>query len=346
MGEPECHSICALIEKLAREHVLVKEEYVRLISGCSEDMVHKVSAEAKKVAEASFGNKILLRGLLEISNHCRNGCRYCGLRCSNAGVERYRMSREQILERCRYAYAIGLRTFVLQGGEDAVQTDSWIASVVKTLKDEMPDAAVTLSVGERSAEGYRMMREAGADRYLLRHEAADAALYGRIHPVGMSHTYRIECLYELKRLGFQTGTGFMVGVPFQTAENIADDLLFIHRFQPDMIGIGPFIASRGTPFENEPNGNLELTLLLIGILRLMFPKAHIPSTTALATLSPEGRLRGILAGANVVMPNISPVEVRDKYSIYDGKVAFGAECGEGISVLKKQLASIGYSVDE
>lgn len=346
MFESESHSISTLIDKLVREHVLAKEEYVRLISGCSEDMVRKVSVEAKKVTESSFGNKILLRGLLEISNHCRNGCYYCGLRCANAGVERYRMSREQILERCRFAYRIGLRTFVLQGGEDAVQTDSWIASVVKTLKEEMPDAAVTLSVGERSADGYRMMREAGADRYLLRHEAADKLLYGRIHPAGMSHAHRLECLHELKRLGFQTGTGFMVGVPFQTAGDIADDLLFIHRLQPDMIGIGPFIAAQGTPFENEPNGSLELTLLLIGILRLMFPKAHIPSTTALATLSPEGRLRGILAGANVVMPNISPVEVRDKYSIYDGKAAFGAECGEGISMLKEQLASIGYCVDE
>ncbi|MCM1311976.1 MAG: [FeFe] hydrogenase H-cluster radical SAM maturase HydE [Bacteroides sp.] len=344
MNRTECHNVGMLVSKLVRERVLAKEEYVYLISKCSADLVNTVSAEARKVAEANFGHKILLRGLLEISNYCRNGCRYCGLRCPNHDVKRYRMSREQILERCRYAYTLGLRTFVLQGGEDSEQTDEWISSVVRALKSEMPDAAVTLSVGERSHEGYCMMREAGADRYLLRHEAVDETLYAQLHPVGMSLPRRIECLYELKRLGFQTGTGFMVGVPFQTAGHIADDLLFIHKLQPEMIGIGPFIAAHGTPFENESHGSLELTLLLIGILRLMFPTAHIPSTTALATLSPEGRLRGILAGANVVMPNISPAEVRDKYSIYDGKAAFGAECAEGIRLLEEQLVSIGYRI--
>ena len=333
-----------IVDKLCQEHTLNAEEYRSLLLCQDTETNAYLQQKAQQTTLARFGNAVFIRGLIEISNRCRNNCLYCGIRKSNTMVSRYSLSRETILSCCREGYALGFRTFVLQGGEDISQTDNWVTETVASIRQEFPDCAITLSLGEKSKEAYQRFFDAGANRYLLRHETFNETHYRNLHPSEMSQTYRLNCLQSLKDIGYQTGTGIMVGSPGQTIDHLVEDILFIEHFQPEMIGIGPFIPHADTPFANEQAGNIELTLKLLSIFRLMHPSALIPATTALASLSPDGRERGILAGANVVMPNLSPSSVREKYTLYNNKVAFGSEAAEGLKLLEKQLNKIGYTI--
>ena len=333
-----------IVDKLCQEHTLNAEEYRSLLLCQDTETNAYLQQKAQQTTLARFGNAVFIRGLIEISNRCRNNCLYCGIRKSNTMVSRYSLSRETILSCCREGYALGFRTFVLQGGEDISQTDNWVTETVASIRQEFPDCAITLSLGEKSKEAYQRFFDAGANRYLLRHETFNETHYRNLHPSEMSQTYRLNCLQSLKDIGYQTGTGIMVGSPGQTIDHLVEDILFIEHFQPEMIGIGPFIPHADTPFANEQAGNIELTLKLLSIFRLMHPSALIPATTALASLSPDGRERGILAGANVVMPNLSPSVVREKYTLYNNKVAFGSEAAEGLKLLEKQLNKIGYTI--
>jgi biotin synthase len=301
-------------------------------------------AAARTASLAQFGNKIYIRGLIEFTNYCKNDCYYCGIRCSNNKATRYRLSKEEILSCCQNGYELGFRTFVLQGGEDVFFTDEVMVDIISTIKSLHPDCALTLSIGERPLKSYEAMFSAGADRYLLRHETANIKHYSLLHPEKLSLANRLECLNNLKEIGYQTGTGFMVGSPFQTIDHILEDLLFIKKFKPQMIGIGPFIPHHDTPFCDKNPGTLQQTLRLIAMLRLMLPKALIPATTALGTIDPCGREQGILAGANVVMPNLSPVMVRSKYSLYDNKICTEEEAAECINCLRTRLQKIGYEI--
>lgn len=332
-----------LIEKLNNTHSLNKDEALQLIKQGAQ---HKnlLFALAQQAAQKSFGRQIFVRGLIEFTNYCKNDCYYCGIRRSNKNAARYRLTQEEILECCRAGYGLGFRTFVLQGGEDYFYSDEDIAAIVRAIKAQHPDCAVTLSIGERSRETYALWKQAGADRYLLRHETADCAHYAKLHPAELSAKNRQNCLYTLKELGYQTGAGFMVGSPYQTAENLADDLMFLQKLRPQMIGIGPFIPHHDTPFKDEPAGSVELTLVLLAVLRLLFPHVLLPATTALGTLAPGGRLLGIKAGANVIMPNLSPQNVRGKYLLYDNKLHTGAEAAEALNELQREVASIGYRI--
>ena len=290
-----------LIDKLEKNQILSKEEFVRLLAISEKDDIDYLTERAKCIRDDIYGKRVFIRGLIEISNYCKNDCYYCGIRRSNKNAQRYRLSKEQILSCCENGYELGFRTFVMQGGEDAFFKDEVVCDIVSSIKERYPDCAVTLSLGERSTESYRKMKEAGADRYLLRHETFDNTHYNKLHPVELEPENRKRCLRDLKDLGYQTGTGIMVGSPYQTLENIAEDLLFIKELNPEMIGIGPFIPHKDTPFKDFESGTMEMTLRLISILRLLCPKALIPATTALGTISPQGREKGILAGANVIM---------------------------------------------
>jgi biotin synthase len=332
-----------LIEKLNNTHSLNKDEALQLIKQGAQ---HKnlLFALAQETAHKSFGRQIFVRGLIEFTNYCKNDCYYCGIRRSNKNAARYRLTQEEILECCQAGYGFGFRTFVLQGGEDYFYSDEDIAAIVRAIKAQHPDCAVTLSIGERSRETYALWKKAGADRYLLRHETADCAHYAKLHPAELSAKNRQNCLYTLKELGYQAGAGFMVGSPYQTAENLADDLMFLQKLRPQMIGIGPFIPHHDTPFKDEPAGSVELTLVMLAVLRLLFPRVLLPATTALGTLAPGGRLLGIKAGANVIMPNLSPQNVRGKYLLYDNKLHTGAEAAEALNELQREVASIGYRI--
>lgn len=333
-----------LADILRRERRLPPDGYRRLVTARDAGLLDHINSLAREVAQANYGNAVYVRGLVEVSNYCRNNCYYCGIRRGNCNVERYRLSKEQILESCRLGDRLGFRTFVLQGGEDPSMNEAFVTDLVGAIRSEFPDSAITLSLGEYSREAYQKFFDAGADRYLLRHETANRDHYGQLHPVSMSFDRRMESLHALKEIGYQTGTGIMVGSPGQTADNIVEDILFMESFQPQMIGIGPYLPQRDTPFAGERAGGLEDTLMLISIFRLMFPAALIPSTTSLATVAHDGRERGILAGANVVMPNLSPPENRAKYALYDNKRAFGAEAAEGLRELEAQMERIGYEV--
>ncbi|MCM1380619.1 MAG: [FeFe] hydrogenase H-cluster radical SAM maturase HydE [Muribaculaceae bacterium] len=333
-----------LIDRLEKEHILTKAELAEIISGHDPDTDEYLFDKARAVRERVYGRDVYMRGLIEFTNYCKNDCLYCGIRRSAKGAERYRLTEEQILQCCETGYGLGFRTFVLQGGEDGFYTDEKIVSVVSQIKGKFPDCAVTLSIGEKSRESYEKYRKAGADRYLLRHETADGEHYRKLHPRELSLENRMRCLYDLKELGFQTGCGFMVGSPFQTAENLAEDLLFIHKLQPQMVGIGPFIPHHDTPFAEEKAGTLETTLLMLGLTRLIVPNVLLPATTALGTVHPKGREKGILAGANVVMPNLSPRDVRDKYLLYDNKICTGDEAAECIACLGRRVESVGYKL--
>lgn len=332
-----------LIEKLNNTHSLNKYEALQLIKQGAQ---HKnlLFALAQQAAQKSFGRQIFVRGLIEFTNYCKNDCYYCGIRRSNKNAARYRLTQEEILECCHAGYGLGFRTFVLQGGEDYFYSDEDIAAIVRAIKAQHPDCAVTLSIGERSRKTYALWKQAGADRYLLRHETADFAHYAKLHPAELSAKNRQNCLYTLKELGYQAGAGFMVGSPCQKAENLADDLMFLQKLRPQMIGIGPFIPHHDTPFKDEPAGSVELTLVLLAVLRLLFPHVLLPATTALGTLAPGGRLLGIKAGANVIMPNLSPQNVRGKYLLYDNKLHTGAEAAEALNELQREVASIGYRI--
>ena len=298
--------------------------------------------KAREKADKVFGKYIFMRGLIEFTNYCKNDCIYCGIRKSNKKVERYRLNKKEILECCKIGYDIGFRTFVLQGGEDDFFNIERISNIVRAIKKEFPDCALTLSIGEKEEEYYKELKNNGANRFLLRHETADSEHYSKLHPKYMSLENRKECLRFLKSLGFQTGTGMMIGSPFQKLENIAGDLVFMQEIKPEMIGTGPFLPHKDTPFANEKIGELELTLILISILRLIFPLSLIPATTALGTIKEGGRELGILHGANVVMPNLSPMNVRKKYLLYNNKISTGTESAEGVELLRESIDKIGY----
>lgn len=291
-----------------------------------------------------YQDKIFIRGLIELSNYCKNNCLYCGIRAANKNISRYRLTKEQVLGCAVNGYELGFRTFVLQGGEDTAYSDKDICDMVSGIKELFPDCAVTLSIGEKSYESYKAYREAGADRYLLRHETANKEHYKQLHPEAMSFENRLRCLQDLKSLAYQVGSGFMVGSPYQTPQDLITDLRFLQEIQPDMIGIGPFIPHHQTPFANKKQGDLHLTLRMLSILRLMFPKTLLPSTTALGSIDPDGRIMGLQCGANVVMPNLSPLDVRELYKIYDNKAYINAEAAEGLSLLKAQASSIGCQI--
>lgn len=333
-----------LIDKLEQKHSLSLDEYAFLIRNRSEEAMNYISEKAQRIRKKIYGTDVYVRGLIEFSNICKNDCIYCGIRCSNTVCDRYRLTKEQILECCGIGYELGFRTFVLQGGEDPYFKDEVLCDIVRTIKQRYPDCALTLSVGERSRESYQMLFDAGADRYLLRQETADKSHYEKLHPSRMSFDNRMRCLRDLKEIGYQVGCGFMVGSPYQTPECLAADLKFLEEFQPDMCGIGPFIPHKDTPFGTMPAGTLEETLWLLSIIRLMLPYVLLPSTTALGTIHPQGREKGILAGANVVMPNLSPVSVRKKYELYDNKICTGDEAAECRQCLAKRMQSVGYEV--
>lgn len=333
-----------LIDKLEEERSLSKDEWVRLITGRTPDLSEYLFALARKEQNRYYGHDVYVRGLIEFTSYCRNDCLYCGIRKSNSHAVRYRLFEEDILSCCHTGYKLGFRTFVLQGGEDAYYTDEKLAQLIRCIKDCYPDCAITLSVGERSRSSYRMLFDAGADRYLLRHETHNAEHYSRLHPPALTASARQECLWALKEIGYQVGTGFMVGSPYQTAEHLAEDMLFIKELNPQMVGIGPYIVHHETPFADKESGTLELTLFMLGLLRLMLPRVLLPATTALGTIHPEGRELGILAGANVVMPNLSPVSVRKNYQLYDNKICTGDEAAECRHCLEKRMESIGYRV--
>lgn len=334
-----------LFNKLYQDTQLTEAEYKELLELHTDKEIAEYGFElARKRQKETFGNEVYTRGLIEISNYCKNDCIYCGIRRSNQNAERYRLSEEEILSCCESGYALGFRTFVLQGGEDGYYTDDLLEDLLHKIKAAYPDCAITLSLGERSRESYERLYTAGADRYLLRHETANEAHYGKIHPAEMSLKNRKQCLYTLKEIGYQVGCGIMVGSPYQTIDNLVEDLAFMKTFNPHMVGIGPFIPQKDTPFGEMEPGSLEMTLFLLAVIRLMLPKVLLPATTALGTIHSRGRELGILAGGNVVMPNLSPVKVRKKYALYDNKICTGEEAAECRGCLGNRMESIGYKL--
>ena len=333
-----------LIDKLKTQSSLTRDEWTALIVGRTPELAGYLFELARKERHLHYGHDVYVRGLIEFTNYCRNDCLYCGIRKSNPHVSRYRLSEEHILDCSRIGYDLGFRTFVLQGGEDGYYTRERMVHVIESIRSRHPDCAITLSIGEKSREDYQAFYEAGANRYLLRHETFNANHYSRLHPPSLSAAARQKCLWDLKDIGYQTGTGFMVGSPYQTPQDLAEDMLFIRELNPQMVGIGPFIPHHDTPFSNEAAGTLELTLFMLGLLRLMLPKVLLPSTTALGTIDPKGRELGILAGANVVMPNLSPTGVRKDYALYDNKICTGDEAAECRQCLERRMESIGYRV--
>ena len=326
--------------------VLSKKELAELIEEHSREEIPDLSvwpySAAKKVRDSVYGNKVFVRGLVEFTSYCGRDCLYCGLRRSNMEAQRYRLRREEILFCCEAGYMLGFRSFVMQGGEDAYFTDRKLCGIVEAVRTRFPECAITLSAGERSAESYRALKSAGADRYLLRHETADPLHYSRLHPPEQTLESRKSCLYALREAGFYVGAGFMVGTPGQMPETLAEDLVFLRELQPHMVGIGPFLPHHATPLAGEAPGGISLTLLMLALTRLTLPTSLLPSTTALASVHPHGRVWGLEVGANVVMPNISPAEVRGAYSIYDGKLVSGSEAAEGLERLVKELKQVGY----
>ena len=332
------------IDRLLRDRALPDGQMRALLLCEDRDVLSYLFQQARRVREEAYGRAVFIRGLVEFTNHCKNDCYYCGIRRSNAQAQRYRLQEEQILQCAQSGYRLGFRTIVLQGGEDPFFTDEKMVSIIRGIKSQHPDCAVTLSIGERPEKSYRAFFEAGADRYLLRHETADEAHYGLLHPAGMSFRHRMDCLKALKEIGFQTGCGFMVGSPYQTVDNLLSDLAFTAAFQPQMVGIGPFIPHRDTPFKDRAAGSALMTLKLLAIIRLLLPTVLLPATTALNTLLPDGCEQGMLAGANVVMPNLSPQGVRKKYMLYNNKASFGSEAAEALDSLRARMARIGYEV--
>ena len=334
-----------VVDKLRKEHRLSSDEYRALLTMRDPQDVNYLITQAREVAQQHFGKGIFLRGLVELTNVCRNDCLYCGIRRSNGHVARYTLTREQVLACCEQGFELGFRTFVLQGGEWGEERSEWVADLISEIRSRWPECAITLSLGEHPRKTYAMWKNAGANRYLLRHETHNERHYHLLHPDGMSVHHRLQCLDWLKELGFQVGTGIMVGSPFQSLKTLVEDIEYLVDFQPQMIGIGPFIPQHDTPFARFPAGTVDMTTRLYAILRLAMPQALIPSTTAIASLSPDGRLRGILAGANVVMPNLSPEDNRKQYALYDNKAALGAESAQGVKKLADELAKIGYHID-
>lgn len=333
-----------LIDKLRTTGNLTKDEWQTLIDNRSPELSEYLFQNAREIREQFYGKDVYIRGLMEFTNYCKNDCLYCGIRKSNQNVTRYRLTKEQILACCSAGYELGFRTFVLQGGEDGYFTDDRMVDIISEIRQNYPDCAITLSIGEKSRESYQRFFDAGANRYLLRHETYNVEHYTRLHPADLSAKTRQQCLWNLKEIGYQVGTGFMVGSPYQTTENLVEDMLFLKELNPQMVGIGPFIPRHDTPFRDLPAGTSELTLFMLGLIRLLIPRVLLPATTALGTIAMDGRERGILAGANVVMPNLSPIDVRKNYSLYDNKICMGTEAAECIADLKQRMQSIGYEV--
>lgn len=331
-----------LIDRLEQKRQLTKEEWTALITERKD--AEYLFERARAIRQKYYGNAVYTRGLIEFTNYCKNNCNYCGIRRENAAATRYRLSMEEIMDCCAQGYALGFRTFVLQGGEDAWYTDERIVEILTNIKAVYPDCAITLSIGEKSKESYQRFFDAGADRYLLRHETGNKSHYGYLHPTEMSFENRRACLWNLKEIGYQVGCGFMVGSPGQTPEYLAEDMLFITELKPQMVGIGPFVPHHATPFAEEAQGTVEQTLYMLGLLRLLQPNLLLPATTALGTIDPKGREKGILAGANVVMPNLSPTTVRKKYELYDNKICTGDEAAECRRCLERRMESIGYKL--
>lgn len=330
-----------IVDSIAASRDITLDQLKTLLAATDDEAVSYLFSRALETCRSVYGNAVFMRGLIELSNHCKNDCLYCGIRRSHTSVTRYRLTKEQVLECCSTGHGLGFRTFVLQGGEDGWYTDAVMVDIVASIRSQYPDCAITLSLGERSRESYQRLFDAGANRYLLRHETANAAHYASLHPAEMSFDNRMRCLQELKEIGYQVGCGFMVGSPGQTPETLFEDLQFIRRFEPQMVGIGPFIPASGTPFENEPAGSVETTLRLLAIIRLMNPRVLLPATTALGTMHPRGRERGILAGANVVMPNLSPKDHRKDYALYDNKLCTGDEAAECRVCLDRRIRTTG-----
>lgn len=332
-----------IVEKYIKNPDFTKDEFVRLL-GCMSDpeSAEALREEAVRIRELFYGKKVYTRGLIEFTNYCRNDCYYCGIRRGNLNARRYRLTKEEILDCCAGGYELGFRTFVLQGGEDGWFTDERMAEIIRAIRERYPDCAITLSVGERPFESYRLWKEAGADRYLLRHETANEEHYQKLHPSSMSLAVRKLCLYDLKLLGYQVGAGFMVGSPGQTVECLAEDLVFLKELKPHMVGIGPFIPHHDSIFAKEPAGSVEQTLFLLSVIRILLPNVLLPATTALGTLDVDGRERGLLAGANVVMPNLSPIKNRKQYDLYDNKISTGEEAAECREDLARRVERVGY----
>lgn len=331
-----------IVSKLRNNRILNREEFRELLSTDYYDL--QLFQAADEIRQSIYGKDVYIRGLIEFTNYCKNNCYYCGIRAGNANAVRYRLTKEEILSCCREGYTLGFRTFVLQGGEDPFYTDDIICDIVGSIREEFPDCAITLSIGEKSYDSYLAYFNAGANRFLLRHETAENEHYNKLHPQSMSLENRKRALYDLKKIGYQVGSGFMVGSPFQTMDNIISDLEFLSELQPDMIGIGPYIVHRETPFAKFESGDVKMTVRLIAVLRLMFPYALIPATTALGTLHPEGREMGLRAGANVVMPNLSPKSYRKLYDIYENKLSTGEEAAQSRAALEEKVRSAGYNV--
>lgn len=333
-----------IIEKIQQTQNITREELEQILTTDNEATIEALRQSARSVANAIYGNKIYIRGLIEISNYCKNDCLYCGLRRSNPFAVRYRLTDEQIYACCEEGYQLGFRTFVMQGGEDGWFDDKRMCRIVSTVRNRYPDCAITLSLGERSHESYQALYDAGANRYLLRHETASPEHYAKLHPTEMSWQHRMECLCDLKKIGYQVGCGFMVGSPYQTFDTLYADLQFIRKFRPQMVGIGPFISAHDTPFAGQPNGKVSYTLRLLAIIRLLQPPVLLPATTALGTLHPQGRELGIQYGANVLMPNLSPTEHRKDYAIYDGKICTGEESAQCKVCTEQRIRKIGYEM--
>lgn len=332
-----------LVDGIRKSKNISKEELYRIFS-CNEEEKEYLFSVARSVSDNIFHKEIYLRGLIEFTNYCKNDCYYCGIRCSNKNVERYRLSKEEILECCNIGEKLGFKTFVLQGGEDFSYSDDDMCDIISEIRKNHKECAITLSIGERTRESYKRFFDAGANRYLLRHETANSEHYNKLHPDNLSLENRKRCLYDLKEIGYQVGCGIMVGSPFQTIDNIYEDIEFMKELKPHMIGIGPFISHKDTPFKDEEDGSVDRTLLILSILRIIFPRVLLPATTALGTKDPLGREKGILAGANVLMPNLSPGDVRKKYMLYDGKICTGEEAAECIRCLQTRVEKIGYHV--
>ena len=333
-----------LIDKIYETHCATDEELSQIITNNNAQIDEYLFNKADELRQKYYGKDVYIRGLIEFTNYCKNDCYYCGIRASNKNTDRYRLSQEEILSCCQNGYELGFRTFVLQGGEDNYFTDEMICHIISSIKEKFSDCAITLSFGEKSFESYKKYYEAGADRYLLRHETATSDHYNKLHPEKMNLESRKQCLKSLKEIGFQVGAGFMVGSPYQTVQNLVNDLQFLNDFQPDMVGIGPFIPHSETPFADFKGGTLRDTLVMIALTRLLLPNALIPSTTALGTIDKKGRELGLKAGANVVMPNLSPVKYRKLYDLYDNKICTGEEAAECRFCLEKRVKSAGYNI--
>ncbi len=334
-----------IVDKLISNPRRITDEEIKALLLCEDQAAIDYMAEkAREVREKHYGKDVYLRGLIEFTNYCKNNCYYCGIRRGNKNCERYRLTAEEILSCADQGYELGFRTIVLQGGEDPYFTDDVMVPIVAAIRKKHPDCAITLSLGERSEESYERLFDAGANRYLLRHETADRAHYEKLHPEEMSYDNRIQCLVKLRELGYQVGCGMMIGSPYQTTEHLVKDLRFLQMFKPEMVGTGPFIPHQDTQFANEKAGSTEMTLKILSIVRLLIPDVLLPATTALGTVDPMGREKGLLAGANVVMPNLSPSDVRDKYLLYDNKICTGDEAAECVRCMNLRVEKVGYHV--